>query len=382
MIDETDAAQTEWLAQIGESAIKADYTNFRVSDYLGWSRDGTLDLRPHYQRGSVWTERDKSFLIDSVVHAYPLPLIVVQDEYADNGTLIRRVVDGQQRLRTLIAFIDVALVPDRDERDKFKYTPPELSNHRAQFSYVDLPRSIRERILETKLPTVSLGVKTNDNTVLELYDRLNSTGLGLNAQELRYARRSGAFSDACYRLTRANQTRWTDWKLFNIADITRMREVEFASELVLLTINGIDKTGRREIDESYRRWESSLPNQKHVERAFQQAMDAMDLFLAIPEKNDPFTIFRKKGWFFAAFAATLRVAGHLDGTWRVVKNYSDKSVHEVAHETEIRLRESAQNFKVARNTNAELIRAISGSASDRASRLARANFAFQGELSK
>src|SRR5688572_9925288 len=93
---------------------------YPISDFLAWQRQGLLDLRPPYQRLSVWTKRAKSLLIDSVLRGYPIPLIFLHNTLdLDRAVSVRQVVDGQQRIRTLLAFIDPACLDDWTDEDEF-----------------------------------------------------------------------------------------------------------------------------------------------------------------------------------------------------------------------------------------------------------------------
>jgi hypothetical protein len=374
----TPGERAEWLEQVGAGAIEAEHSPYRVADYLGWQRDGSLELRPHYQRGSVWTKRDKGFLIDSVVKGYPLPLVVLQDElHSDQPRVRRRVVDGQQRLRTLFAFIEPSILEDFNETDDFSYCPPELGRRAEPFAFGDLTPAVQNRILNTRIPAVLLDSETGEREVLEVYDRLNSTGLGLNAQELRYARREGAFAELSYELARKNQSRWTSWKLFREQDIARMREVEFTSELLLLCMNGVTKTGRREIDEAYKdaALKEGLPDQEGVVEYFSSIMGLLDDHLARPQRPDPLRMYRSKGWFYGLFALSLDRLGCLDDDLRRTRaSLNGVDTEPFGRDLELLAAVSASALAEAKRENPELVRSISGSASDRSSRARRLQF--------
>ncbi len=333
--------------------MHVDQGDYRVSDLIGWQRDATLDLRPHFQRGSVWKERDKSFLIDSLVRGFPIPMIVLQHEERDGPTdLIRRVVDGQQRLRTIIAFVNRELLKDPSASDEWKYRPTGMGPRAPRLSFIDLPQQAQSRILQTRLSVATIEAGVSPGQVLEVYDRLNSTGSPLTAQELRYARRQGAFSTLCYELARANQSRWSDWKIFTETDVSRMKEVEFTAELLLLLMNGIGKTGRSEIDNAYVEHQDIVPNAERLEQRFRFCMDSLSRALAFPAKPDSIRTFRTRGWFYILFA------------W--VDSHPEPSKALAAA-----LPEVAHKIDVDRKTNAELVRSVTGSASDKASRDAR-----------
>jgi len=91
-----------------DEALAVTKTLYNVSDFLEWQRGGGLNLRPYFQRGNVWTTKSKSYLIDTLLRGYPIPIIYLQIK-TDSVSLrnVRQVVDGQQRLRTILAYVDI-----------------------------------------------------------------------------------------------------------------------------------------------------------------------------------------------------------------------------------------------------------------------------------
>lgn len=75
--------------------IKPTKTVYTVSDFLDWQRNGTLELKPIFQRREVWSSKAKSLLIDSVVKGLPVPIIFLR-KTQDLERLSSRleVVDG------------------------------------------------------------------------------------------------------------------------------------------------------------------------------------------------------------------------------------------------------------------------------------------------
>lgn len=86
-------------------------TQFTVGDFVSWMRNGELDLSPSFQRRPVWKKSAKSYLIDTIVRGLPTPIIFLR-QITDTKKLTtkRQVVDGQQRIRTLLSFIDRKLL--------------------------------------------------------------------------------------------------------------------------------------------------------------------------------------------------------------------------------------------------------------------------------
>src|SRR5207244_12445423 len=82
-------------------------THYKVSDFISWAKASTLILSPSFQRRSVWPAGAKSFLLDTIVRGLPIPIIFLREQKTDLDSLEpkREVADGQQRIRTLLAFI-------------------------------------------------------------------------------------------------------------------------------------------------------------------------------------------------------------------------------------------------------------------------------------
>src|SRR5215813_11202686 len=78
---------------------------------LAWFQDqyraGRMELRPPFQRKPVWTAKQRNFLIESILLDIPVPEVYVQVTVDSEGTEEFGVVDGQQRLRTILQFIGI-----------------------------------------------------------------------------------------------------------------------------------------------------------------------------------------------------------------------------------------------------------------------------------
>lgn len=71
-------------------------------DLLNLYRGDNLNLNPGFQRQSVWSERDRAKLIESILRNYPLPAIFLYKRQQD-GHVIYDVIDGKQRLESILS---------------------------------------------------------------------------------------------------------------------------------------------------------------------------------------------------------------------------------------------------------------------------------------
>jgi uncharacterized protein with ParB-like and HNH nuclease domain len=77
-----------------------------INDFREWYEASVLVLAPKFQRRSVWPDKARSYLIDTVLRDLPMPKLFMRQEIDDSGRTIREIVDGQQRIRTVLAYIE------------------------------------------------------------------------------------------------------------------------------------------------------------------------------------------------------------------------------------------------------------------------------------
>ena len=277
-------------------------TTFTVANFLSWAKNGELALSPSFQRRPVWPKKAKSYLIDTLSRGLPIPIVFVR-EITDIDTLktIREVVDGQQRLRTLISFIDPASLKDfKESADKFQIT----RTHNKELSLKDFsefPDQVRKNLLSYQIPVHVLPPDMPDSQVLDIFRRMNATGTKLNKQELRNAEFFGQFIQSVYASAHGNLQRWRRWGIFSEQQIARMDEAEFVSELYILIMNGISEQSEAVITKAYKDYDTEFPNREQIEDRFSNVMAVIED--AFGEKIAKSRI-SNRGIFYAYFAMT------------------------------------------------------------------------------
>jgi hypothetical protein len=290
-----------WLGRRGEAveAIDIKRTLFSVSDFLDWQKQAALDLAPPFQRRSVWKPGAKSYLIDSVVRGLPTPLIFIRERLdLDSLRPMREVIDGQQRLRTLIAFIDESALPDfKPARDRF-VVRREHNQALAGKTFLQLDKETRTRILGYEFSTHVLPNSTEDRDILMIFARLNSTGTALTFQELRNAEFFGVFKTLMYQLAYEQLERWLGWGIFSEEEISRMAEVELTSDLVGNMVTGLSGKTQTKIRGWYRQFDDSFDQAEEVTRRFREVMDTIEDLLGGSIGS---TVFTSQVYFFTLF---------------------------------------------------------------------------------
>lgn len=211
---------------------------------------------------------------------------------------VREVIDGQQRLRTLLAYIEPETLRDFDpKRDSFvvkRTHNRELASKR----FSQLPSETRRQILNYEFSVHVLPSETDDREVLQIFARMNATGIKLNDQELRNAGYFGVFKSLMYDLAYEQLPRWRGWKVFSENDIARMIEVEETSDLAVVILSGVHGKTQELLNRVYRTYEESFPEAEEVERRFRHVMDTIDATLG---DRMPNLAFSKKAMFHTLF---------------------------------------------------------------------------------
>lgn len=173
------------------SLERLDFILPQITDLM--KKDRFLNLRPEYQRRLVWDVRKKSLLIESLLMNVPIPPIFLFETDWNQY----EVMDGQQRLNTIIDFFN----------DSFALKGLEKWKELNGLSFSDLPDQLKRGLERRKLPatvlmTESITVNSTREDVRQLvFERLNTGGQQLNAQELRNCIYSGAFNQLLIELS-------------------------------------------------------------------------------------------------------------------------------------------------------------------------------------
>jgi len=156
----------------------------------GWYRDGSLIVNRAYQRKLVWTLEEKQKLIDSVLQAYPVPLVLFAEPQNQVPT-VYELLDGLQRLHTIVSFIEHGFVlADGRAFNVEEFPRAKEAREDGLFNEVQnaprISRSEVSRILDYVLP-VSIIRNASPSVITDVFSRINSYGHRLSDQERRQA---------------------------------------------------------------------------------------------------------------------------------------------------------------------------------------------------
>jgi hypothetical protein len=158
-----------------------------------------INLSPEYQRRLRWTAAQKSRLIESLLLNIPIPPVF----FYESDAARYEVMDGQQRLNAVGEFFNGSFslvglkVLSPLNGIRYAKAPPRVKRtlERASMSAIVL-------LLESESKISGSGKLALTDIRRLVFDRLNTGGKKLNAQELRNAQNPGPFNDAIIDLSR------------------------------------------------------------------------------------------------------------------------------------------------------------------------------------
>jgi Protein of unknown function DUF262 len=155
--------------------IRITTKTFTLRDVFEQISSKDIDLAPDFQREYVWKERQKTRLIESILLGIPLPAFYFnQDDEARY-----QVVDGVQRLSSIALFMEDGHVLQKKDLE-YLHTLNGL-----KFSTLDQP-SIR-RFRNAQIVVHVIEPQTPEDVKYDIFNRVNTLGSPLSAQEIRHA---------------------------------------------------------------------------------------------------------------------------------------------------------------------------------------------------
>jgi len=216
---------------VGANAITHKTGTKSILDLRNLYNHGHLNLGPGFQRQSVWKPADRALLIDSLLRNFPLPAIFLYKR-EDKGELIFDVIDGKQRLESILMFTGAM-------RGRF--------SARAHLSGAETEEAVNWALLKRRglhhlitgyeLPVIEVDGEFGD--IIKLFIRINSTGKALTGQEKRNAKYyNSPFLKEAARLANRFERYFLENKIFSPGQLSRMKHVEFMCELMLSLAQG------------------------------------------------------------------------------------------------------------------------------------------------
>lgn len=309
--------------------MKRRPTTQDISWFLDLYRNEQLDLDPPYQRRSIWTLKDRKFFLDTIFRDYPCPAIFLHKDINEAGKQIYHVVDGKQRLETIILFIENKITIDKEFGD----TNLAGKKWKDLLNETSLKKRFWDYVLSAEFIDTIEGIVVND-----VFDRLNRNVKKLERQELRHAKYDGWFITVAE--TEAEKSEWKSFGVVTKARTKRMKDVQFISELLIIILNnridGFDQDLIDQICADYDSPQESLSSFSE-EDFFVKLKFAKNCISEMEHQNSVVTIYAKGfGNFLSLWAFVVLNKDQLPDTKKVARDYLKfmKKVERLASEKE------------------------------------------------
>lgn len=189
-----------------------------VDEICSLRERGQLNLSPGFQRKSVWKDKDRKKLIDSIIRGYPLPAIFLyKREDEKTGDFIFDVIDGKQRLESIFLFL----------KNKFS-----VKIEGETILYRDLVRQRKQNSIKDYDLNIVF-VEGDFDAIIDLFVRINSTGKALSKDECSKAKYyQSNFLKAAHELSKSLNKKFDENHVFSDTDISRMKDIGFLCDFM------------------------------------------------------------------------------------------------------------------------------------------------------
>lgn len=212
----TNATTTE-LTVLGQS-LQNLYTQYSERVFV---------VNRRYQRKLVWDVVEKQSLIDSVRNNLPIPLVLLAESSVSSQSRFE-IIDGLQRLNAIFSFIENEFPYEGAYFDLETLADTKLRRDEGTLKQQQpvLDRKTCVAIVNYQLP-VSTYRSATEESVDEVFRRINSSGRKLSLQEIRQA---GVTSDLAGLVRRISASIRGDASLSEILPLAEMPKISITNQ--------------------------------------------------------------------------------------------------------------------------------------------------------
>lgn len=177
--------------------VAFDSYDLSVRQLLDMFETGDIFVPPEYQRQFIWDADRQSALIESIYLGIPVPSLFM----ATNPDATWEVVDGVQRIGTISHFVGLpGLLKKIGKSDELAIKGLEKLESMNGLSFSQLPKSMQLQFLTRPVRVTVLNDKSDLSIRFDLFERLNTGGVLLTAQEIRNCVYRGKYNDTIKQL--------------------------------------------------------------------------------------------------------------------------------------------------------------------------------------
>lgn len=258
--------------------IPSSPSNKKISELYKRIKEKTLILQPDFQRKFVWTSNHKEAFIETILKGLPFPEIYTAQSGIDIEKIETQevVVDGQQRLSTLVQYID-----EPADSKIFGKLVPKFKDLGTDNQKEFLNYNVVIRDLEDITPEL----------IREIFKRINQTKFSLEQVEIQNAVYDGEFITTAKEILKSIESEHIP--IFSESEMSRMSDLHFIlSVMSTLEIGGYF-TRDVEIEKMIAMFNDNFPNKTAAEHKI------ISVLKGIKHMNlEPDSIWYRKSNFF------------------------------------------------------------------------------------
>jgi len=212
-----------------------------VNDLNNWYDEKTLVINKDYQReGGIWVPNARTYFIDTILNEFPFPKITIRQIInPTTRKTIREIIDGQQRMMAISAFI------------KGELTLSSVSEKYGGQKYSDFTPDAQEAFLRYEV-SIDNVISASDEEVLEIFRRMNSYTIPLNHSEHRHATYQGLFKWFIRDLIKNYSPMFLTFKILSKRALSRMMDADLITELIQILVAGVTGRSSKALDNLYK----------------------------------------------------------------------------------------------------------------------------------
>lgn len=270
------------------SKIQLSQRMYSILDITRLLKSGELSIQPKYQRRrTAWPLNAKTALMDTILNNFPLPPIYLRDYVDETGKRIKEIIDGQQRISTIIEFHGNQFALSKNIYDEDLYG----------YSFNELPTEEKLMIEDFEVSFISIK-GASDGDIISIFTRLNSFSLPLNSQEKLNSIYAGEIKTLIYELAAEYNTFWIDFKILTPAVIARMADASLVSDILYTIIYGTKSANAKNIDRMYNEYDDDFPSKSSINNNFNKTISVLG---GLFESKHIRSVFKPKFMFYSLF---------------------------------------------------------------------------------
>ena len=268
--------------------IQLSQRMYSILDITRLLETGELSIQPKYQRRrTAWPVNAKTALLDTIMNNFPLPPIYLRDYVDDSGKRKKEIIDGQQRISTIVEFY----------RNEFLLAKNIYDEEFYGRNFNSLPSEEQLMIEDFEVSFISIR-GASDSDIVSIFSRLNSYSAPLNSQEKLNSIYAGEIKTLIYELASEYNTFWIDFKILTPVIIARMADASLVSDILYTIIYGMKSANARLIEKMYKEFDDEFPLKNKINDSFNITISILGSLFESPDIRK---VFKPKFMFYSLF---------------------------------------------------------------------------------